>query len=104
MNRFKLLIILPAALGAAALSGPPAAADMASSAVLAHTCFSCHGPGGRSAGAMPSIDGKPAKLIELNLKDFRDGKRESTVMQRIAKGFTDVEIKAISEYLAKTAK
>jgi len=85
-------------------SGPEVKADQASAAVLASTCFSCHGAGGKSAGAMPSINGKPAKLIELNMKAFRDGKRQSTVMQRIAKGFNDAEIKALSEYLAKNAK
>lgn len=85
-------------------NGQAAKADQASAAVLASTCFSCHGDAGKSAGAMPSINGKPAKLLELNMKAFRDGKRESTVMQRIAKGFDDAEIKALSEYLARHAK
>ena len=32
----------------------PAQAEMASGAVLANTCFSCHGTDGRSAGDMPT--------------------------------------------------
>ncbi len=86
--------------GATVVSGS-AAADIASSAVLANTCFSCPGTDGHSAGAMPSINGKPAKLIEIALKAFRDGKKDSTVMKRIAKGFDDAEIKALAEYFAK---
>jgi sulfide dehydrogenase cytochrome subunit len=78
-----------------------AAADTPSSVVLANTCFSCHGTDGHSAGAMPTLNGKPAKLIEIALKAFRDGKKESTVMMRIAKGFDDAEIKALAEYFAK---
>lgn len=84
-----------------ALDATSAKADMASSEVLANTCFSCHGTDGHSAGAMPSINGRPAKFIEVALKAFRDGKRQSTVMQRIAKGFNDDEITALAAYFAK---
>lgn len=73
---------------------------MASAVVLASTCFSCHGTDGASIGAMPSIKGKPADFIETRLIAFRDGKKNGTVMNRIAKGFTDDEIKALSRYFA----
>ena len=99
--KFRLPIALVAALAVTGLGGPAAKADMASSTVLANTCFSCHGTDGHSAGAMPSINGKPAKYIEVALKAFRSGKKQSTVMQRIAKGFDDAEIKALADYFAK---
>ncbi len=73
---------------------------MASAVVLANTCFSCHGTDGRSVGAMPSIQGKPASYIELQLLAFRDGRKKGTVMNRIAKGFDSDEIKALSRYFA----
>lgn len=101
--QYRLSVIVVAAIFLSAAT-PTANADMASSAILANTCFSCHGTDGHSAGAMPSINGKPAKLIEITLKEFRDGKRHSTVMQRIAKGFDDAEIKALAAYLAENAK
>ena len=47
----------------AALAHGPARADMASGAVLANTCFSCHGTEGKSAGAMPTIAGKSEAYI-----------------------------------------
>lgn len=85
------------------LFAPPAGtarADMASAVVLANTCFSCHGPDGASVGAMPSIKGKPADFIETRLTAFRDGTMHGTVMNRIAKGFTNDEIKTLSRYFA----
>ena len=82
------------------LKAGTAKADMASSVVLANTCFSCHGTDGASVGAMPSIKGKPADFIEAQLTAFRDGRKQGTVMNRIAKGFTDDEIKALSRYFA----
>ena len=73
-----------------------AGAEDPSGAVMANTCFSCHGTDGKSAGAMPSIAGKKADYIIKMLTEFRDGKRPSTVMKRIAKGFTDSEIAALA--------
>ncbi|WP_455208836.1 c-type cytochrome [Kaarinaea lacus] len=69
-------------------------------AILSITCNGCHGPDGKSTGAIPSIGGKSADYIEKALLDFRDDKRPSTVMQRHAKGYSDAEIKLIAEYFA----
>lgn len=35
------------------------------------------------------------------MQEFRAGKRPATVMDRIAKGFTDGEIQAIAEWYAR---
>ncbi len=80
--------------------GRAARAEMASGAVLAGTCFSCHGPDGRSAGAMPVIAGKSAAYIAAKLAAFKSGAAEATVMNRIARGFSEAEIKAVAKYLA----
>lgn len=69
-------------------------------AILSITCNGCHGPDGKSTGAIPSIGGKSADYIEKALLDFRDDKRPSTVMQRHAKGYSDAQIKLIAEYFA----
>ncbi|WP_455223471.1 c-type cytochrome [Kaarinaea lacus] len=70
------------------------------SAILSVTCNGCHGPDGKSTGAIPSIGGKSADYIEKALRDFRDDKRPSTVMKRHAKGYSDAQIKLIAEYFA----
>jgi len=105
-DRVKPFAFLPAAAVVAAavalsLAGAGGAkADMASSVVLANTCFSCHGTDGQSAGAMPSIKGKPADFIETQMMAFREGRKQGTVMNRIAKGFNADEIKALSRFFS----
>jgi sulfide dehydrogenase cytochrome subunit len=68
--------------------------------MLSNSCAACHGTGGKSPGAIPSINGKSSSFIEQSLKDFRDGKRPATVMGRHASGYNDEEIKLIAEFFA----
>jgi sulfide dehydrogenase cytochrome subunit len=75
-------------------------AEMASGAVLTNTCFSCHGTDGKSAGDMPTIAGKSEDYITQKLKAFKSGELEATVMDRIAKGFTDDEIAALAKFFS----
>ncbi len=86
-------------LGVTFVSGP-ARAEMASGAVLTNTCFSCHGTDGKSVGDMPTIAGKSEDFITRKLKAFKSGELEATVMNRIAKGFTDDEIAALAKFFA----
>lgn len=90
--------VLGLALITGAVSG--ARAEMPSPVVLANTCFSCHGTDGHSAGAMPSLNGKPAAYISTMLTAYRSDAKKGTVMNRIAKGFSQDEIKALSQYFA----
>lgn len=69
--------------------------------MLSNSCAGCHGTDGYSPGAIPSIRGKSAQFIIQALTDFREGKRESTVMERHAKGYSDEEIKHIAEHFAQ---
>ena len=77
-----------------------ASADPAASraAALANACAACHGPDGRSQGAIPSIDKLPAEDFTMVLKAFRAESRKGTVMNRIAKGLDDAEISAMAAY------
>ena len=99
-----ILRYLPALALAVSFNISIAKAEMSSGAALAATCYSCHGTDGKSQAAMPSISGKSAKYIMRTMTAYRDGKRQSTVMGRIAKGFNDKEIKALAEYFAKQSK
>jgi cytochrome subunit of sulfide dehydrogenase len=78
-------------------SGGLAVAQDAPSGAL--SCSGCHGPPG-TGGAVASLAGRPAEEIVAALTQFRRGERAATVMDRIAKGFTDDEIHAIAEWLA----
>lgn len=77
------------------------ATNISRGAVLSFSCAACHGTDGKSPGAIPSIAGKSAEFIETSLKDFRSGKRASTVMGRHAKGYSDEEIKHIANFFAR---
>lgn len=78
-----------------------ASAEVSRGAILASTCFTCHGPDGKSPGAMPSIYGVPADSLVKTLQDFKSGMRPATVMDRHAKGYSDDEIREIADYLSK---
>jgi cytochrome c553 len=67
---------------------------------LANACAACHGPDGRSQGAIPSIDNLPTEDFTMALKAFRADTRQGTVMNRIAKGLDDAEVGATAAHFA----
>jgi len=97
----KIIAIASVAALGVAYANQPAQAQMASDEVLVNTCFSCHGTDGKSSGDMPTIAGKSASYISNKMMDFRSGKKPSTVMMRITKGFSDAELKAIANFFSK---
>ena len=68
--------------------------------LLSLSCTSCHGTYGISPGTIPTIYGKSREYIIKTMKEFRNGERDSTVMKRIAKGFSDREIFLIANYFS----
>ena len=67
--------------------------------MLTASCAGCHGPDGKSPGAIPSIAGLSAEHISVSLQEFRSGARPATVMGRHAKGYSDEDIAQIAEFL-----
>lgn len=104
MRKTKSTLILA---GGLLLSGmligaSPAQAGMASPSMLSNTCAGCHGTNGNSAGpAMPIIAGLPAEHTKTMMKEFKSGDRPATIMDRVAKGYSDEEIDAIAKHFAK---
>jgi cytochrome c553 len=84
-----LFIALLAGLAApAAAQTPPGAAS----------CSGCHAPA-RLGSPVPPIAGRDPKEIVAAMQEFRSGQRAATVMDRIAKGFSDDEVQAIAAWL-----
>jgi sulfide dehydrogenase cytochrome subunit len=81
---------------------PPSMAAPPAAAMLANACAGCHGTLGGSAGpSMPSLASQSkASLVEA-MKKFRSGERPSTVMGRLAKGYSDADIDAIGQFFAE---
>jgi len=70
-------------------------------AYLAANCANCHGTTGNAKGAMPSLAGRSKADIVERVTAFRDGKRPSTIMHQLAKGYTDPQIEAIADYFSR---
>jgi sulfide dehydrogenase cytochrome subunit len=74
----------------------------ASTAMLANTCAGCHGTNGASTGpATPTIAGLEEEYFVDVMQEYKSGDRRSTIMGRIAKGYSDEEVKAIASYYSK---
>lgn len=76
---------------APALAAPPAGAA---------ACSGCHAESAAVASPVPRLVGRDAEEIVKAMQEFRTGKRPATVMDRIAKGFTDDETRAIAAWYA----
>jgi len=67
---------------------------------MAANCAPCHGTAGKAVpgSAVRKLAGR--EDVAALLRAFREGRRDSTVMQQIAKGYTDAEIEALGAYFA----
>lgn len=80
------------------------AQEITRGAIIATTCYTCHGTKGVSPGAIPSInDISPDRLVRT-LKEFKEGTRASTVMGRHASGYTDDEIADVAQFFGNLQK
>ena len=66
----------------------------------AAACSGCHPASTRVTSPVPRLAGLDRAAIVRAMEDFRTGTRSATVMDRIAKGFTDAEIQAIAAWYA----
>jgi cytochrome c553 len=66
----------------------------------AAACSGCHATNAAVETPVPKITGRKAEDIEAAMAAFRSGEKPSTVMGRIAKGYTDDEIKPLAAWFA----
>jgi cytochrome subunit of sulfide dehydrogenase len=66
----------------------------------ASSCSGCHATR-RVDTAVPPLIGRPAADIIAQMQAFKSGQKPATVMDRIAKGFTDAEIQDIANWYAQ---
>lgn len=92
--RFVFAAVLAALLGisnALADEPPPGSSS----------CSGCHAINAAAETPVPPIRGRSADEIMTAMAAFRAGKQPATVMDRIAKGFTDDELKPIAAWFAQ---
>jgi sulfide dehydrogenase cytochrome subunit len=93
MRRAFTAAIGCASIAAAAVAGaePPAGAA---------ACSGCHAASPQVTTPVPRLAGRDRADIVRAMQEFRSGARAGTVMDRIARGFTDAEIQAIAAWYA----
>ncbi len=78
-----------------------AQAELPSAEMLAYTCVGCHGTNGVSGGpATPTIAGISEEFFIENMQGYRSDEIPSTIMGRIAKGYSDEEIALLAGYFS----
>ncbi|HEY7362497.1 MAG TPA: cytochrome C [Methylomirabilota bacterium] len=93
-----MLKFLAAAIGVSSIAAAVVAwAEPPAGAVA---CSGCHPASTRVTSPVPRLVGLDRVAIVRAMQEFRSGQRASTVMDRIAKGFTDEEIQAIAAWYA----
>jgi sulfide dehydrogenase cytochrome subunit len=66
----------------------------------AASCSGCHSSKAAAGSPVARLYGRDAGDIMTAMTGFRDGSLPATVMNRISKGFTDDELRAIAAWLA----
>ena len=92
-ERAWIVVSLIGCVGAAVPAGAAAPPPGASS------CSGCHAT--ETVTAIPPLRGLTAAQIEAALLAYRSGDREATVMDRIAKGFSDREIAELAAWFGQ---
>jgi cytochrome c553 len=91
-------LLAAAVLALAATPLPPAAAAEAPPG--ASSCSGCHAPTAGVDTPVPRLAGRNAGELTAQMQAFRSGERPATVMDKIAKGFSDAEVQAIAAWYA----
>jgi cytochrome c553 len=65
----------------------------------AASCSGCHPRNPKVQTPVPPLAGRKADDIVAAMQAFRAGQKPATVMDRIAKGFSDAETRAIADWL-----
>ena len=94
-----VLFLLPAHAWADAMEHVTSPSSEADVSLLAAACSGCHAKAATGDG-FPHIYGRPAAEIREALLSFRSDEREGAVMNRIAKGYSEDEIRVLADYLA----
>ena len=98
-ERKLLSIFVCSALLALPLQSP---ASGPSADALSLPCNGCHGSEGVSAGeGIPSIAGQNAEFMTRAMLEYRNGTRSATIMNRIARGYKEYQLRKIARYFSR---
>lgn len=85
----------------------PAMARVGGSEAIGHgatlalqRCTMCHGAHGESVANAPNLAGQYSEVVMKQLLDFRGGDRASAVMQALAAGLDEAQVRDLASYYA----
>jgi sulfide dehydrogenase cytochrome subunit len=84
------IVVVSAATAFAASDAPPGASS----------CSGCHAASAGVDTPVPPLNGRNAADIVTQMEAFRSGQKAATVMDRLAKGFSEAEVQAIAAWYA----
>lgn len=68
---------------------------------IARNCVVCHGPKEAGQVEIPKLVNYPARKMVEMLTGFKADQKEATIMNRIAKAFSDEQIAELAAHFAK---
>ena len=66
---------------------------------IARACAGCHSLTDKAHGSIPSISGRPEAEFVGIMQAYQSGQRQSSIMNRIAKGYTEQDFINLARYL-----
>lgn len=73
-------------------------------ATLALNCTMCHGARGMSSSNAPNLAGQYPEVVIKQLHDYKSGDRVNAVMQALAQGLTEQDMRDLAAYYASLPK
>ncbi len=91
-------LLLPTTL-ALAMAAWPAVAQP-DGPMLAEACAGCHGQAGAGQGAISDLRGYDRDAFLLVWAEFAADERPATIMNRIARGYTEADVEALADFFS----
>jgi cytochrome c553 len=73
-------------------------------ATLALQCSMCHGPKGISVAGAPNLAGQYPEVVIKQMLDYQRGDREHALMQSLARGLSEADMRDLAAYYASLPK
>lgn len=104
LGLIRVGVIVNASLALSALVGasPALAQTTFDVSLVAGNCLNCHVSDVRAATSIPVIAGKPEAVLKAQLMAYKSDNipAGTTIMNRLAKGYSDAEIAALAAYFS----
>jgi cytochrome c553 len=78
--------------------------DIGRGATLAMQCTMCHGARGLSASDAPNLAGQYPEVVYKQLRDYQGGQRSSALMEALARGLSEQDMRDLAAYYAYLPK